>query len=298
MSMNQQKKEKKIGLSLIIWIVLAIALLIAFFVKREDILTTLKKTGFFTHLIGSEPAFVENFELKDAESKKSTGEGSSSTVIIQNDANAVNEPVVEFQNLVPIDLEEISGIIEPSDLPVASADDLDSLPQETLPNPSETIIETPYGNITAEQSAGIVAEETQVRLFFVVLDNDGSVSRKEVVRRIPKTNSPLSASVNSLLEGPSADDVIDNCMTLIPEGSQLLSASVKGGVATLNFSEEFEFNPYGVEGYLAQLMQVVYTASAFPTVESVQFVVEGQRKEYLGSEGVWIGTPLSVSSFK
>lgn len=298
MAMNQQKKEKKIGITVIVWGILALALLIAFFIKRDDILTTLKKTGFFTHLIGSEPSFVENFEIEETESKKSSDSNPSSTVIIQNDPNIINEPIIEFQDLEPIDLGGIGMVEEPTTLPVTSADELESLPQESFPDPSETIIETPYGNITAEQSAGIVAEETNVRLFFVVLDNDGSVSRKEVVRRIPKTNSPLSASINTLLEGPNADDVIDNCMTLIPTGSQLLSASVKDGVATLNFSEEFEFNPYGVEGYLAQLMQVVYTASTFPTVESVQFVVEGQRKEYLGSEGVWIGTPLSVSSFK
>ena len=137
-----------------------------------------------------------------------------------------------------------------------------------------------------------------MKLFFVVLGKDGTVSRKEVVRRIPKTNSPLSASINSLLEGPNHDDIIDNCMTLIPEGSRLLSASVKNRVATLNFSEEFEFNTYGVDGYINQLMQIVYTAASFPTVDSVQFIIEGQKKEYLGSEGVWIGTPLSVASFK
>ena len=78
----------------------------------------------------------------------------------------------------------------------------------------------------------------------------------------------------------------------------LLSASVKNWVATLNFSEEFEFNTYGVDGYINHLMQIVYTAASFPTVDSVQFIIEGQKKEYLGSEGVWIGTPLSVASFK
>ncbi|QTQ17448.1 GerMN domain-containing protein [Treponema parvum] len=68
-------------------------------------------------------------------------------------------------------------------------------------------------------------------------------------------------------------------------------------MAFLNFSEEFEYNPYGVEGYLGQLMQIVYTATSFSTVDSVQFLIEGQKKDYLGSEGVWIGSPLARSSF-
>ena len=87
-------------------------------------------------------------------------------------------------------------------------------------------------------------------------------------------------------------------MTLIPSGTRLLGASVSNGIATLNFSEAFSFNSVGVQGYLAQLMQIVYTATSFSTVNSVQFIIEGQREDYLGSEGTWIGSPLSRSSFQ
>jgi spore germination protein GerM len=87
-------------------------------------------------------------------------------------------------------------------------------------------------------------------------------------------------------------------MSLIPKGTKLLGVTVKDGVALLNFSEDFEYNTYGVEGYLGQLMQIVYTATSFSTVSSVQFLLEGQKKEYLGSEGVWIGSPLARSTFR
>jgi len=46
------------------------------------------------------------------------------------------------------------------------------------------------------------------------------------------------------------------------------------------------------------LRQIVYTATSFSTVNSVQFIIEGQREDYLGSEGTWIGSPLSRSSFQ
>lgn len=296
MSMSQ-KKEKKLGLGLIIWLLFALILLIAFFILKDDILGTLKRTGFFTHLLGSEPAFVENFQLED-EKSNSQPTDIPSPVIIQDNSGLAGEPVVEFQDLSTIDLATLQAQDSSVVAPVTSPNELESLPEEPLPNPSDVLIETPYGTITAEQSAAVVAEQTEIRLFFVELNNDGSVARKEVVRSIPKTNSPLTAAINSLLEGPSADDIIDNCMTLIPEGTRLLSASVKNKVATLNFSEDFEFNPYGVDGLIHQLMQVVYTACSFPSVESVQFIIEGQKKEYLGSEGMWIGTPLTVASFK
>ena len=87
-------------------------------------------------------------------------------------------------------------------------------------------------------------------------------------------------------------------MSLIPEGTRLLGASVKNGTATLNFNEAFELNQtVGVEGYIAQLMQIVYTATEFSTVRSVQILIEGEKKDYLGSEGQWIGSPLARSSF-
>ena len=86
-------------------------------------------------------------------------------------------------------------------------------------------------------------------------------------------------------------------MNLIPPGTKLLSAKVSGGVAYLNFNEAFEINTYGVEGYIHQLEQIVFTATAFSTVNSVQFLIEGEKRDYLGSEGQWIGSPLSRSSF-
>ncbi len=136
-----------------------------------------------------------------------------------------------------------------------------------------------------------------VKICFVAIDSDGPVIRKEVGRSVSK-DSPLTSSITSLLKGPAASESATGCRTLIPSGTRLYSASVKNGVATLDFSEEFEFNPYGVEGYLGQLMQIVYTATNFSTVDSVQILIEGQKKGYLGSEGVWIGSPLSRSSFR
>jgi len=134
-------------------------------------------------------------------------------------------------------------------------------------------------------------------LFFVTIDADGRVLRKEVVREIPQTDSPLSETLLTLFKGTNGTESGKGLRSLIPQGTRLLSATVKDGVATLNLSEEFQFNQYGIEGYLGQLSQIVFTATAFSTVKSVQFLIDGQRREYLGAEGVWIGTPLSRDKF-
>ena len=122
--------------------------------------------------------------------------------------------------------------------------------------------------------------------------------RQVVKRKVSKSDSPLTASINLLLKGPDSTISAErNLMSLIPEGTKLLSAKVSGGVAYLNFNEAFEINTYGVEGYIHQLEQIVYTATSFSTVNSVQFLIDGEKRDYLGSEGQWIGSPLSRNSF-
>lgn len=273
-SMAQQKKKNQAGIAVAIWILIALVLLIVFLIKQDDILRTLKDTGFFRHTIGTEPEFVANYKSEpNAET-----EDEPIQMVVQNDLPPVVEETSSQQvSQQGTNEETVSGQEVQPEVPVIQ---VESAPVSAITDDKPTI------------------PMTNAKLFFVVIGGDGSVSRKECIRSFQKTNSPLTSALNALLTGPSLDELNDGCMTLIPEGSRLLSASVKDKVATLNFSEEFEFNRYGVEGYIGQLMQVVYTATAFPTVESVQFLVEGQRKEYIGSEGVWIGSPLSTTSFK
>ena len=99
-------------------------------------------------------------------------------------------------------------------------------------------------------------------------------------------------SLNSLLAGPSAEEKRKGLISLIPANTKILSAIVRGTTAYISFSEEFQYNTYGVEGYAAQLRQVVWTATEFSTVNDVQILIEGRRIDFLG-EGIWIGSPIS-----
>jgi spore germination protein GerM len=99
-------------------------------------------------------------------------------------------------------------------------------------------------------------------------------------------------SLNALLQGPTAEEQRRDIVSLIPPGTRILSATVRGNTAYVSFSEEFQYNTYGVEGYAAQLKQIVWTATEFSNVQDVQILIEGRRIDYLG-EGIWIGSPLS-----
>ncbi|MBR1535852.1 MAG: GerMN domain-containing protein [Treponema sp.] len=173
-----------------------------------------------------------------------------------------------------------------------------STSQVTKSPSSSQVNKTASSVVTApknDKTVSVPQNTMKTKVCFVAIDSDGPVVRKEVTRTVEK-DSPMGDALKMLLAGPSSNEEKTGCRTLIPEGTRLLSASVKNGIAILNFSEEFQFNQFGAEGSLAQLMQVVYTATNFSTVKGVQILIEGQKRDYL-TEGVWIGSPLTRNNF-
>jgi spore germination protein GerM len=98
--------------------------------------------------------------------------------------------------------------------------------------------------------------------------------------------------IQALIGGPIAEEKSRGLISLIPPDTKLLSATVRGDTAYLSFSEDFQYNTYGVEGYAGQVRQIVFTATEFSNVKYVQILIEGRRVDFLG-EGVWIGSPLN-----
>ena len=98
-------------------------------------------------------------------------------------------------------------------------------------------------------------------------------------------------------KAPPSQEINLGLMTMVPSGTLLRGVTVRGDTANVDFSESFRFNSLGIEGMTAQLKQIVYAATEFPTVKKVQILIEGKKVDYLGTEGVRIDQPLSRSSF-
>ncbi len=173
----------------------------------------------------------------------------------------------------------------------------------TIKTPSTTVKSSPSTEIQDKEKSEILeptkipgtieAPARQSSLFFVRIGEDGLISRNEVKRSIPVSDSPLTDAVNALLQGPSEGEIRSGLVSLIPRGTRLLGIVMKGNTAFIDLSEEFMYNHYGVEGYMAQLRQIVYTATSFSSVQDVQILIEGSKKQFLGEEGVYIEKPLS-----
>jgi germination protein M len=134
------------------------------------------------------------------------------------------------------------------------------------------------------------------RLWFAKVDDEGAIELAPVNRSLPVGDSPLRDNLVALLAGPTAAETGAGVVSLIPAGTAVRSVTVKGDTATVDFSEQFRFNSLGVEGLRAQLRQVVWAATEFPTVNRVQVLVEGKRVDYLGPEGAAVGSPLARDS--
>ncbi len=288
---DSSNEKNKSGIGLVFWLIVIITLLIAFLVCRDNIMIVLKETKFFTHVFGKEPEFVENYEIP--ENKKNNED---ETIIILSPQEQLAESIKNNQTIIetplspnPEVITENQNIITKTEqeTPVKEESSTEETKKETIIKEAESIEKTP-----------VEIANTNQHLFFVFVNADGTVTRKESIRSIPKTMTPLSASLKALLNGPNLEERDKGFMSFIPQGTQLLSVSIQGETAMVNFSEEFLFNQYGVEGYLAQLMQVVFTATTFNTIKDAQILIEGEQTSYLGNDGVWIGSPLSRQDFK
>ncbi len=140
------------------------------------------------------------------------------------------------------------------------------------------------------------AQTRDRNIYFTQIDKDGQIFHSQVTRKIPVSQSPMVDALNVLLAGPSSAEINRGLLNLIPQNTRILSAVVRGSTAYINFSEDFLFNTFGVEGYAAQLRQIVWTVTEFSNVRDVQILVEGRRLDYIG-EGIWIGSPISRQSF-
>ncbi|MCL2293920.1 MAG: GerMN domain-containing protein [Spirochaetes bacterium] len=135
-------------------------------------------------------------------------------------------------------------------------------------------------------------------LYFIAINEaDGTIQLRRSTRSIKFSNSPLTSTITSLLDGVSSAEISRNYITLIPENTALNRIWVADGTAFMDFNENFLFNSFGREGYIGQLQQIIYSATEFPTVRRIQILIDGKTLNYLGSEGIYIGKPLTRDSF-
>lgn len=136
--------------------------------------------------------------------------------------------------------------------------------------------------------------EEPARVYFVQWDAERNAGRLVPVPRKVRgwtRTDRVAHAVRLLLAGPSEAEQRLGYTTEIPTGTRLRGVRIHGDVATVDLTRELEEGG-GSSSMLARVYQIVYTVTEFPGVRAVQILLDGERRDALGGEGVWIGQPL------
>lgn len=254
-------KKKRSSIGCLFWLALILLVAVIFLFNRKTIVNVIRKTGFDSILTREERE--EPPEVVRAEDEVGVAEDEDPT---GEDRTEIDLVQIEEPDTQDAELSGTSGGER-----IAAAEEVPS--PETEP------------------------KVRNAKLYFIDVDGSGSIALQPVVRSVRFIDSPLTETLKALLSGMLPSELNRELLSLIPEGSEILSVRVDDGIAYISFNDPFRFNSLGREGYEAQLKQIVYTATEFTTVSSVQILIEGKRYDYLGGEGVFIGQPLTRNSF-
>ncbi|GMO35890.1 MAG: hypothetical protein Ta2F_11730 [Termitinemataceae bacterium] len=263
---NNKRKQQNIPMGMMFWVVFFVVVAALFAINLPKIKKTLDATHFADHILNRDTESVENpddMPLPDITFEVPHGTGNEGGTVsvgtLQDDGSQVPADQNDLQTE-----ESSAGQVKPA----------------------STVVASPPSKPQAERERTV---------YLVKVDGTGMVFTTPVQRRLPASDSPMIDVLNVLIQGAQAGEQKQGLTSLIPAGTKILNARVNGSTATINFSESFMFNNYGAEGYIAQLRQIVWTATEFPNVDEVQILIEGQKVDYLG-ESINIGRPISRNS--
>jgi spore germination protein GerM len=162
----------------------------------------------------------------------------------------------------------------------------------TIP-PEDTTTTTESPEPSSTTTTAKPAEETmKLKVYF---------SRDEKIcaltRELPKTDAVGTAAVKALLQGPTAEEKEFGVFSNIPSGTTFLGLDIKNGVATVDLSQEYASGG-GSLSMAMRLAEVVFTLTQFPTVEGVNFKLDGEPVEVFGGEGIILDHPVNRTDYE
>jgi len=162
-----------------------------------------------------------------------------------------------------------------------------------------------WGNESSLPPAGVVApDKQQVSVYFskssgklVVLE--GVVRSAPTVSQKPTPTPPadppvqkLHSAVETLLQGPTPEEITQGYFSDIPQGTKLLSVQRDGKVIRVNLSQRFTEGG-GSSSMQQRLSELERTIRAVEKQVPVYVDIEGQELRVLGGEGVVVQEPIN-----
>jgi germination protein M len=275
--MAQSGKRRRTSIGFLFWIAFILLIVVIFLANRSNIEQVVENTGILEVL-------------------RERGAGSDSREPAEEPEETEREPLVLFDtperdNRPPAPQSEPQPVPQPQPAPTPAPDR--ELIEEEEPAPEQTP-EIVQRSPSPDPSR---PNRRMANLYYIKVTDTGRTFPQKVTRPVYYSSSPLTETIGALIAGPTASELESGLLNLIPEGTQLISASVREGVAYLSFNQAFRFNSLGAEGTVAQLLQIIYSSTEFSTVDRVQFLIDGERLNYLSGDGIFVGEPLGRDAF-
>ncbi len=105
------------------------------------------------------------------------------------------------------------------------------------------------------------------------------------------------AALTQLVAGPTSTEAAAGVGSSVPSGTDLLGLSIQDGVATVNLSGTYD-DGGGSLSERMRLAQVVYTITQFPTVQGVDFQLDGKAVTAFSGEGIVLDRPQTRADYE
>ena len=163
----------------------------------------------------------------------------------------------------------------------------------TTPDTAEptTTAPAPAASTTSPTTTTSAPALVDVKVYFL------RGERLAIVHRQVPGPAVLRGALTELLAGPTAAELADGLITVIPAGTTLLDLDLAGGLATVDLNSAYESGG-GSLSMMARLAQVVFTATQFDNSDRVSFRLDGEPIDSLGGEGIVVDEPQTRATME
>ena len=149
--------------------------------------------------------------------------------------------------------------------------------------------ELPAGLYGDRQDPTVEPRTVRALVYFVRTDSQGFILMPErlgaVVREEETNLEAAEYAMRELLDRPTAQEREAGFHTAIPPGTVLLGVSVRGNIADVNLTAQFESAGAEVLNVL-RIAQVVWTLTELPEIDAVRFRIHGAPQPVIDQLGV------------
>ncbi|PLR75360.1 sporulation protein [Bacillus sp. V3-13] len=163
-------------------------------------------------------------------------------------------------------------------------------PQEaTYGEEAETDESAETGDQTEKMADDKEAAETTVPTELYLIDEKGYVTAQTL--DLPKTEGPARQALEYLVENGPVTEILPEGFRAVLPADTMVSVDIKDGLATVDFSKEFQ--EYKPEDELKILQAVTWTLTQFDSVQKVKLQMNGKELNEMPVNGTPIGEELS-----